>query len=690
MVSQDSSNRNSTKAFNIGSHLDRLTSDGGSQSKNEHSYHCPICNAANFKVTIAGPKEGHYFTRGCSCMDTDSGKQAIIDAISPRWEKPSRPKSSETFTYEALEDLTPRPIVQVRRADDGTGKRKFSQWHRVNGKWVTGLPSEVRSALHLYRIHDAINQKAITHGEPLLIVEGEGKVNRLIKLGVAATCAIGGGGKWTAYGYPNYLQDLEGAAVVICPDRDTPGMDHAAQIAEDFPGAPWLYPNPTSFQWGRGLPSSKGFDIADWIDDGATKEQILGAIEPRRPDPKPVTELPPSDALPSVTELPPARWNSEQPTRLQRDYGLIEDAIGDDLSFDEATQNFYLSGELFDLETAKLNLSVDPDLGHRLPIKSGKEDVMGICVKLAQKHTFNAVTAYLDHCSTLPLMEIGNLASTLLGSTEPLQNIYLRKWLIAAVARAYQPGCQADDTLILQGDQGQRKSSFFSDILPCHKWLNPNGLKGGKVSDEEVRTAHRVWLIEVPEIDKTFKRACASELKAFMTLRQEWIRPLYANLPILLPRHSLMAGTTNEHEFFTDSTGNRRYWIVSVTVPKIDSAWLVENRDRIWGAAVNAYRNGEQWWLSETEEAEQKGQNQEFQLEHPWHGAIEFHLTYENEITVGEIFKDVLKLEVQEVGRAEQMQVASILKILGFRKTGRRKNVLQQRQPIWIRKKLAS
>ena len=109
--------------------------------------------------------------------------------------------------------------------------------------------------------------------------------------------------------------------------------------------------------------------------------------------------------------------------------------------------------------------------------------------------------------------------------------------------------------------------------------------------------------------------------------------------------------------------------------------------DQIWGAAVNAYRNGEQWWLSETEEVEQKGQNQEFQLEHPWHGAIEFHLTYENEITISEIFKDVLKLEVQEVGRGEQMQVASILKILGFRKTGRRQNVFSQRQTIWIREK---
>jgi hypothetical protein len=278
--------------FNILDHLNRLTLDGGSQGKNEHSYQCPVCGAPNFKVTIAGPKEGQYFTRGCGCMDTEAGKQSIIDAISPRWEKPARAKSSQTFTYETLNDTTPLPLVQVRRSDDGNGKRSFSQWHKADGQWVSGFPEELRKDVHLYRIFDDINKKAIANSEFVLLVEGEGNVNDLHKLGIAATCSIGGAGKWTDYGYPNYLKDLEGAVVVICPDRDVPGIKHAELIAKDFPNAPWLYANPTSFMWDR-IPENKGFDLGDWIEDGATKEQILGAIEPRRipkaEQPKPKT-----------------------------------------------------------------------------------------------------------------------------------------------------------------------------------------------------------------------------------------------------------------------------------------------------------------------------------------------------------------------------------------------------------------
>ncbi len=296
MMTQEPTNSNRSQSFDIRDHLDKLTDDGGSHGPNERSYHCPICNAQNFKVTIAGPKAGAYLSRGCSCMDTDEGKQRIIDTLSPKWEKPIREESSQTYIYDGIEKGSVFPLCRVQRRDDGKGKRRFWQEHWDGKRWSKGLTDEVKERLHLYRIFEPINQDAIKHGEPLLIVEGEGKVTALHKLGIAATCALGGGGKWTDYGYPNYLEDLEGAAVVICPDRDEPGIKHADMIAEDFPGAPWLYPNPTSFQWGRSLPKAKGFDIADWInDDGATKEMILGAIEPRRPEPEQVTTLPPGE-----------------------------------------------------------------------------------------------------------------------------------------------------------------------------------------------------------------------------------------------------------------------------------------------------------------------------------------------------------------------------------------------------------
>lgn len=377
--------------------------------------------------------------------------------------------------------------------------------------------------------------------------------------------------------------------------------------------------------------------------------------------------------------------DSDEQSRLQKDYAKIDNSVGPLLAFDDATQNFYLKGEPLDLDTVKLTLSID----YGINLRSGKEDISDICVRLAQQNRFNAVVDYLESCQrttrTAEPIDLLQLASILFGTTDALHAIFLKRWLISAVARAYQPGVKSDDTLILQGKQGQLKSSFFSGLVPNPEWFNANGLKGGKINEDEVRTAHRVWLIEVPEIDKLFKKACASELKAFMTLQREWIRPLYARLPVQLLRHSLMAGTTNEHEFFTDTTGNRRYWVIPISVDKIDVNWVTANRDRIWAAAVAAYKSGEPHWLSREEEQAHREKNRQYQVEHPWLGLIEQYTIGLDEVTIGELIFRLLKIEIGRAGRSEQMQVAGILKSLGFQKTSRRKTIEDQRQTIWCR-----
>jgi energy-coupling factor transporter ATP-binding protein EcfA2 len=276
--------------FNILLHLDKLTPDGGSQSKNQASYLCPLCESPNFKVTLSGKKEGHWGTYGCDCSATEAGKQKIRHCLSPaknpnpqpdRWVKLPRPQKSQHFAYDRLVDGQIEAIAQVKRSDDGQGKRYFSQSHWNGKHWVSGLPDDIKPQVHLYRIFDPINQAAIAKGEPLLIVEGEGKVDKLHRLGIPATCSIGGAGKWGHYGHQNYLQDLVSAVVLICPDRDKPGIKHAEQVAADFPEAQWLYADPTSPEW-ETPPDNKGFDVGDWVESGATKEQILGAIAPRR------------------------------------------------------------------------------------------------------------------------------------------------------------------------------------------------------------------------------------------------------------------------------------------------------------------------------------------------------------------------------------------------------------------------
>jgi hypothetical protein len=49
------------------------------------------------------------------------------------------------------------------------------------------------------------------------------------------------------------------------------------EVASDNPGAQWLYADPGNFEWDS-LPQNGGYDLADWLDDGADQELILSSI----------------------------------------------------------------------------------------------------------------------------------------------------------------------------------------------------------------------------------------------------------------------------------------------------------------------------------------------------------------------------------------------------------------------------
>jgi hypothetical protein len=185
--------------------------------------------------------------------------------------KEPRPKFRKEFVYF---DRQGKPLIKVTRSDDGNGGKKFFQSHWDGKNWQKGLSDEARSQVPVYRYPEI--KEAITANKKIFWVEGEDAADLLWELGLPATTTLGGSKSYSKYG--NYKNDLEGAEIVICPDRDKPGVAYAEEIYQDYPQSQWLYAPPNIFFWQR-LPDSGGLDIADWIRDGATVEQIMVAIQ---------------------------------------------------------------------------------------------------------------------------------------------------------------------------------------------------------------------------------------------------------------------------------------------------------------------------------------------------------------------------------------------------------------------------
>ena len=127
-----------------------------------------------------------------------------------------------------------------------------------------------------------------------------------------------------------------------------------------------------------------------------------------------------------------------------------------------------------------------------------------------------------------------------------------------------------------------------------------------------------------------------------------------------------------------------RYWIIPVAHPKIDIQKLKGERDRIWSAAVKAYRNGEQWWLTDSEEKLSQQNNQQFQIIDEWQGAIAGYLENREQVSIMEILTKVFEIEPGKVDRRSQMRVANILTNLSWKKAGQKQHQ-GKRQVVWIR-----
>ncbi|MDJ0575151.1 MAG: DUF5906 domain-containing protein [Xenococcaceae cyanobacterium MO_234.B1] len=229
--------------------------------------------APGWKMTSKQDKEGSYYY-----APEDKTKKTTPPSQTRTWEYPDRDRN---------------PLVRVIRIDDGSGgKPKRWQEHWNGQKWVKGLKGIKRADIPIYRYQEI--QEAIAKGKTIFIVEGEVCADALWKLGIPATTNIGGSGKWR----PSDTQDLADAVkIVLCPDRDKPGVKHMETIATDFKDAQWLYAFPNSPFWHK-LPQSGGIDVADWIEDyNLTKAQIWEAVEPYRqelPNPEVPTTPPPA------------------------------------------------------------------------------------------------------------------------------------------------------------------------------------------------------------------------------------------------------------------------------------------------------------------------------------------------------------------------------------------------------------
>lgn len=253
-----------------------------------------------------------------------------------------------------------------------------------------------------------------------------------------------------------------------------------------------------------------------------------------------------------------------------------------------------------------------------------------------------------------------------------------KKVLIGAVARAFKPGCKLDTMLILEGEQGLRKSTLVRILGGKY---TSEGIPAIGTKDAQQHLAS-FWFVEIAELD-AFRKAELTKLKEFMSTTEDSYRPPYGRQTKKVPRKTIFIGTTNEFDYLNDPSGARRFWPVKCT-KMIDSDKLVEIRDQLFAEAVHWYKGEEPWWLTPEEEELRKDQTETRQSQDPWQDKIEGYLLdkRETETTAVDILIDCLGFEAKDTHQAHKNRVGRVLRTLGW--TSGKKRVQGTIKSVWL------
>lgn len=238
--------------------------------------------------------------------------------------------------------------------------------------------------------------------------------------------------------------------------------------------------------------------------------------------------------------------------------------------------------------------------------------------------------------------------------------------LIGAVARVMQPGCKLDTMVVLEGEQGKKKSTLI-EVL-ASPWFADSRLPLGE--KDSMQMLPGILIYEIAEL-AGLSKADVETTKAFLSSRRDRFRPSYGKYVVDVPRQTSFVASTNIDSYLQDHTGGRRF--LPLRTGNIDIDAVRRDKDQLWAEAVHRYNAGERWWLDDAlARAEQAARF----MTDEWQSRIAIYLRGEKTVTIGAILGDLIFADVDKAGAArnnlgrwgqrEQNRVARCLIQLGW------------------------
>jgi predicted P-loop ATPase len=244
-----------------------------------------------------------------------------------------------------------------------------------------------------------------------------------------------------------------------------------------------------------------------------------------------------------------------------------------------------------------------------------KADLQDYVKIIADRHAYNPVRDWIASKPWDGVTRLPALYATLHAADTAMRDTLVFRWLLSAVAATFkETGFHSRGVLVLMGPQGSGKTSWLRALAPADMNVFLDGAVLDPANKDLVKNAVSHWIVELGELDATFRKADIARLKAFVTLPNDKLRLPYDRIESEYPRSTVLSASVNEERYLVDDTGNSRWWTVRVS--RCDFRHGIDMQ-QLWAEVRTHFERGEQWWLTDDEERALAGRNEEHEAVDP-------------------------------------------------------------------------
>lgn len=206
--------------------------------------------------------------------------------------------------------------------------------------------------------------------------------------------------------------------------------------------------------------------------------------------------------------------------------------------------------------------------------------------------------------------------ATILKDGRQLKDVLLMRWMVSCVSAVFNhDGISAHGVLVLQGDQYLGKTKWMKSLAPKELGVIKDGITLNPSDKDSVMQCVRNWIVELGELDATFRKSDIASLKSFITSDRDVLRRPYARLESEFARRTVFFASVNPKQFLHDPTGNRRFWTIECDYINHDHTLDMQ---QVWREVYEQlYKKGVKCYLEPDEMAALNNRNESHTSDEP-------------------------------------------------------------------------